>query len=994
MVLIFDPERNRNVNITNEYGAPARRLYRIYINDLNQYQHNILPRDYYYNEETDRFVRFNNLYGRTAKKKYADAIDNGANPQDFLPPNLIYNRLTGRFRRVPPPIDRTNTLLLNYLFVRAQQPNPETYIKNLLRTYNGQTIKLVRRYHGGNEAQLTLPNFRVASFYKNHNNFLYPDSDTFLFGDEMVEDMILSGDFTNNEINKENQLLILTFDKVNANLNFNQYFLDGVNHCFFHPIKEWAEGCEEGAKSPSAKKRYKTIIKNCDKYIEKYATGIPLDDMQNVCDKMQIQIKISIPSETNKTTKIHEFIPPKKPLKSFEFINTRLNHLELNKNVYMNKYQELDNDEMDEKFNELDENNDYFIYKQTMDNDYSKITTLNGTYILKDEYRDIVREFEKKNNLNAYKIDYFKDKDLSSFLGSALKENRCIDPHGDMTGEDTDDYNHIDMTRAYTKSKDAPFYEGFMGKITDFRKCNKIMGTGLYMVDNVNFNGNELIPMMRCFRNGNIYSSPELKYYSSLGITYDIIMGAWGQKSIHLDFNIGENDEENNANMFKKIKGVRVYCKWFGCLYPLNFESKYIMKCDNEEYASMLSHYKEDDNTSFYQNKWTQELMMVIKKKENVFHYRHIASFITSYQRLSILQQLSKLPLNSIKRICVDGIYYDKNINIEPDKNFSFKDGKTFNNSPSRSYTENDNFKEEIEYCDNFNVGEYKDNHQHEVHLGGGGCGKTHHNLTDKGLRNILFSAPSWKLARNKKENYGCDATTWTHHLLTKDPEIWQPLYNNYSVIICDEISMMSNHKKNLIIKRFNQHKIIFCGDLGYQLDPVYDQDEIDKGNDKKENFKVGKIKTIYHKINYRCECDILKNNLNYLRQMIDNKSNIKEIFDKIKIVDKDNIDYKIDDLIITRTHKNKDVYTEKYQEFKKWYVLANNRDYSNGMIVIQDEKPKIKCEIRHAFTIHAIQGETAQTRLFIDINNMYDLKMLYTAISRAKKWNQIIFMK
>ena len=63
-------------------------------------------------------------------------------------------------------------------------------------------------------------------------------------------------------------------------------------------------------------------------------------------------------------------------------------------------------------------------------------------------------------------------------------------------------------------------------------------------------------------------------------------------------------------------------------------------------------------------------------------------------------------------------------------------------------------------------------------------------------------------------------------------------------------------------------------------------------------------------------------------------------------------------------------------------------------MIVIQDEKPKIKCEIRHAFTIHAIQGETAQTRLFIDINNMYDLKMLYTAISRAKKWNQIIFMK
>ena len=65
------------------------------------------------------------------------------------------------------------------------------------------------------------------------------------------------------------------------------------------------------------------------------------------------------------------------------------------------------------------------------------------------------------------------------------------------------------------------------------------------MVDNINYNGNELIPLMRCFKNGNIYSSPELKYYSSLGITYDILMGAWGQKSIHLDFNIGENDDKS-----------------------------------------------------------------------------------------------------------------------------------------------------------------------------------------------------------------------------------------------------------------------------------------------------------------------------------------------------------------------------------------------------------------------------------------------------------------
>ena len=299
-----------------------------------------------------------------------------------------------------------------------------------------------------------------------------------------------------------------------------------------------------------------------------------------------------------------------------------------------------------------------------------------------------------------------------------------------------------------------------------------------------------------------------------------------------------------------------------------------------------------------------------------------------------------------------------------------------------------------MRFIKDFNVGEHKNNNQYEVHTGGGGCGKTHHNLTDKGLRNILFTAPSWKLSRNKKENYGCESTTWTYHLITKDPDIWKPIYDKYSVIICDEISMMSEFKKQIIIDRFKEHKIIFCGDLGYQLPPVYDNESIEKGIDKKGDFIIGDLFTQEHKINYRCECPILKNNLDFLRQMIDNKLNIKEIFDKIKTIPKDTIDYKIEDLIITRTHKNKDAYTEKYGEFKKWYVLANNRDFSNGMILIQDEKPKIKCEIRHAFTIHAIQGETAETRLFIDINNMYCVKMLYTAISRARKWNQIIFIK
>ena len=50
--------------------------------------------------------------------------------------------------------------------------------------------------------------------------------------------------------------------------------------------------------------------------------------------------------------------------------------------------------------------------------------------------------------------------------------------------------------------------------------------------------------------------------------------------------------------------------------------------------------------------------------------------------------------------------------------------------------------------------------------------------------------------------------------------------------------------------------------------------------------------------------------------------------------------------------------------------------------------------KLRHGFTIHSIQGETAQDKLFIDLRGITDLRMLYTAISRAQYWDQIVFVR
>ena len=98
---------------------------------------------------------------------------------------------------------------------------------------------------------------------------------------------------------------------------------------------------------------------------------------------------------------------------------------------------------------------------------------------------------------------------------------------------------------------------------------------------------------------------------------------------------------------------------------------------------------------------------------------------------------------------------------------------------------------------------------------------------------------------------------------------------------------------------------------------------------------------------------------------------------------------YKIDDMILTRTHNIKDEYTEMFNDMQKWYVKINDRVYKNGEIIIGD-KPETSCVLQHAYTIHSIQGETAKHKLFIDATKNYEGRTLYTAISRATKLEQI----
>lgn len=890
------------------------------------------------------------------------------------------------------------------------QISRENFIKNILRQYRGQTVQLALRYYDDfsdipidNDIIDDIPTNAFNSWWSSISTFFWPDSTTFVFN------------------NPDTELLIMTANKVGLQ-NYDQFFLDGTHHCVFQPMINWAIDTALNTKTKSSERKYNAIVNKLEKLEEQFKGGVQEKDLQDICNKLQIGIQIDIPSTLiDRSTEFIKYRSQKKPLKTFKYINTRINHLELNEVINKNNYEEVSQ----EFLNNLVEQNikeDKFCLWKGDRNCVYQVNTLHTLYKLSEDegYQKEFNDFSKLNNLDQFRIEHFSNKPLSEFLLSNLNNNNSIIFNNPYQYNDKQEYfeeyihdveinlddeikdlqkqkeldlpplamkevsdrlkvidyiknfdnlNHIDMKKAYTQGNNCSHYKGYLGKITDFRTTDKIMGLGIYQIKNIK-NIPEIIKKLQVLHNNNCYSSPELEYYQSLGITFDIVGGCWGIRT----------DIKFTEGMYQKNNGVKNYCRWYGCLMKLSKKERYNFTCKNLDYAKLNNmSSKCDIRYNEYKDQGIIEY-----NKERATHSAQIAIFIHSYCRISMIEQLLKFKdINQVIAVQVDGIYYTGDVEVG-DLFYPDKEGKGIKYIQGTDYVE-DHDNEIFQFS-----GKNRENNRIEVHTGAGGCGKTYNNMMDKGFQYPLYVAPSWKLARNKQKEFNIDSTVF-YYLLSQDPELYKPIMKKYNTIIIDEISMLLNSEKYKIIHKFKNHKIIFCGDLGYQLPPVPQ-----KGIPLKE-FEIGDLKHIKYRKNHRCQCEKLQKLLLKVRKVIRKSSNDnipKELLDSLNIIDKDTIDYKVEDLIISKTHINKDYFTNKYKNMNKYYVKENTRDFSNGEIVIGVKPDNCDSDIRHGFTIHSVQGETASHKLYIDMRKMTSLRMWYTAISRVKRYDQLIFIQ
>ena len=175
-----------------------------------------------------------------------------------------------------------------------------------------------------------------------------------------------------------------------------------------------------------------------------------------------------------------------------------------------------------------------------------------------------------------------------------------------------------------------------------------------------------------------------------------------------------------------------------------------------------------------------------------------------------MLEQLFAMDFDKLVRVCVDGIYFYDHP-FEMNRQFNSKPDIHLGNAQCHSYMT-------YRTWEGTEPSSFRESFHRELFFGAGGNGKTHRNLEDEGFVKPIYIAPSWKLARAKAKEYGCEVSVLAR---AYHPVHSLPIIKKHNVLIFDEASMISQQEKLVLFDIYKHAKLIFCGDVGYQLPPI-----------------------------------------------------------------------------------------------------------------------------------------------------------------------------
>lgn len=754
---------------------------------------------------------------------------------------------------------------------------------------------------------------------------------------------------------KDVRIVIIKADAIPSE-KIKQSFLDGSKHCVIDPLYNLWNMMSENSDSQISAKRCKQIATKIKSLECIYPNGVPEENMEEVAKicKRTIVIHDIIGNEIQRYNK--------KSSKYFHFTNTRANHLEQGFITIDMKYESVSQEELNKIMYQYDKDNIFYLFTGDLNNGMARsIRSSLGCWAVYNEEYELFKDFSKSLGIKNYGFDAIKYNELNDFCKEARIINSaptplCSDPN------DLEDVKHIDIEKAYTQHKHAPFYKGFLGHIHQYSKLNVSCDflkthTGIFQ-----FKVLKTIPLLSQLgiKAGLKYTlpSPEIEYFISLGLEAILIAGCWGST-----FNIEYTDE---------MLSNRNYCVWAGKLGMDSNIETYTFK-GNAEWASHLKAELGNENVYYFKE---QNIIVVKIPKKSYNTTHHILAYITSYTRINMLEIMKNIKGDLVK-VILDGIYFRGEL---PDVKIPHHLKET---------KEHLGFREAWYYPSeiNCNWGNYNaDLDGNCVLTGAGGGGKSYSILKNKSIINPLYVVPSHVLGKKCKSEYGCNYTT-IHKLIGEECIPYKDSHKEPGVIFIDELTMIGASWIEKAIKMYPNSLIYVAGDIdkkqwfqcrnGYEGNfskvwiPTwrmveYNIDMRSKDEELKA-FKVDIRNAMKHYFTDGGKTDASRINL-YVKK---NYPTI-EMSEAMKM-------FQPGDIWIAGTHKTNDKLLEN--GIVSGYIKNKEMNETEGVE-------------RGSFTTHSFQGLTIESKkLFVSLD-FFEYAMFYTSISRVRNMSQLVIVR
>jgi hypothetical protein len=737
-----------------------------------------------------------------------------------------------------------------------------------------------------------------------------------------------------------------------------QKFRDGAIHCILDPLAGLWRKMGENSESEASRKRCFQIMRKLEGLKEKYSEGVPESDMEEVakiaCRKVVIKDLFGgVFREYNTTS-----------TKTFSWTNTRENHCDIGGLILDGNCEVVEREEFDKIYKESKNAwwSDKKVFMIEGDSDVRCIRSDVGAWRLRNELFDVYEEANEEMGIKEYGLDCIKYKDLNEYIKEACVVNSWPVMLNESVAE-----GHKDLKAAYTQSKMTKYYQGFLGKIQQFRRLNIVDGVREFLVGHVGIFRCQVVcenELLKKLGLGRLITlpSPELIWFIDHGVKLAIVSGVFGST-----FDI---EWEGLMDPVGDVK--KPYAMWAGCLGHENLKKTYRFH-GTRLWASHL-------RALGYEVYYDDGIISVKIDKDFCYTKHHIFAFVTSYTRIAMLEAMSKFKLENLVGVVLDGIYYKDEC---PDIGDMFRDKPIvdFEGTDRGWYSDsivNDSFMPELEDMKLLS---------NCILAGQGGCGKTYSILNDKGFVNMLYVVPQHTLGIENAKQHSVNYTT-IHRLVGIDCLRWK--YAEPSVCLIDEMTMIEGDWIEKAIKLYPRTLFFIAGDV-----------VMSKRGLVAFQCRTGKP-GMFNKI-FNGELPIKTFDTD--RRALDNELKEFKLILRQKMMELYTDGEEKDALVLSEWIK-RNYKVVGMEEIKEGVVIAgthktNKKLLDNGIVsgYLSVNKERSRefvegWEKRGSFTTHSYQGDKIEKgKVYICINDSFELAMIYTAVSRAVRMEQIVFV-